>query len=320
MMVTKVRGRFDTFEAQIVTAEDPLQSAATATVDMNSVNTGNATRDNDLRSGNSFAAGTYPAMTYRSTGIRRHGEDFVIDGELTIRGVTCPVSLKCEINGFVPDPGGGTRAGFSATGEINRLDYGVCTNPPIGAWPATRSTSRSRRRRCCARSSSGTAARPVPPHPAAGRRAAPHAAVIGDTPEAPPSGALQRGVSYNWQVVYGRARGGQDLPGNPVVVAAQKQVHRMRPPGDRRHDHPDHRPGGAAARTVLITQRGRPQARHRRCAAGSRRVPASAHVRESQAHHSSLPRPGPPCRGIRPAPPGQTGPATGAGRRHASRS
>ena len=55
---------------------------------MNSVKTGNQTRDNDLRSGNFFAAGTYPAMTYRSTGIRRHGEEFVIDGELTIRGVT----------------------------------------------------------------------------------------------------------------------------------------------------------------------------------------------------------------------------------------
>jgi len=71
-------------------------------------------------------------MTYRSTGIRRHGEHFMIDGELTIRAVTRPVSLKFEINGFAADPGGGTRAGFSATGEINRLDFGVCTNPPIG--------------------------------------------------------------------------------------------------------------------------------------------------------------------------------------------
>ena len=140
---------------------------------MNSVNTGNQTRDDDLRSDNFFAVGTYPAMTYRSTGIRRHGEDFVIDGELTIRGVTRPVSLKFEVNGFVPDPGGGTRAGFSATGEINRLDFGVCTNPPIAGWPATRYTSRSRRRRCCARSSSATAASPVPPHPTAGRRQAP---------------------------------------------------------------------------------------------------------------------------------------------------
>jgi len=138
MMVSKVRGRFDTFEAQIVTAEDPLQSAATATIDMNSVSTGDETRDNDLRSDNFFAAGTYPTMAYRSTGIRRDGEDFVIDGELTIRGVTRPVSLKFEINGFVPDPGGGTRAGFSATGEINRLDFGVCTGLMIAGLASER--------------------------------------------------------------------------------------------------------------------------------------------------------------------------------------
>ena len=130
-MVSKVRGRFDKFEAQIVTAEDPFQSSATATVDLNSVNTGNQTRDDDLRSGNFFDADTHPTMAYRSTGIRRDGEDFVIDGELTIRGVTRPVSLKFEINGFGPDPGGGTRAGFSATGVINRIHFGVCTNPPI---------------------------------------------------------------------------------------------------------------------------------------------------------------------------------------------
>jgi len=79
----------------------------------------------------SFDADTHPTMTYRSTGIRRDGADFIIDGELTIRGVTRPVSLKVEINGFGPDPDGGTRAGFSATGEINRVDFGVCTNPPI---------------------------------------------------------------------------------------------------------------------------------------------------------------------------------------------
>jgi len=70
-------------------------------------------------------------MTYRSTAIRREREDFVLDGELTIRGVTRPVSLKFEINGFGPDPDGGTRAGFSATGEINRLDFGVCHDMPI---------------------------------------------------------------------------------------------------------------------------------------------------------------------------------------------
>ena len=132
MMVSKVRGRFDTFEAQIVTAGDPLQSAATATVDMNSVSTRQPDPGQRPAPGQLLRGRRYPAMTYRSTGIRRHGADFIIDGELTIRGVTRPVSLTFEINGFVPDPGGGTRAGFSATGEINRLHFGVSTNPPIG--------------------------------------------------------------------------------------------------------------------------------------------------------------------------------------------
>jgi polyisoprenoid-binding protein YceI len=66
----------------------------------------------------------------RGTGIRRHGKHFIIDGELTIRGQTGPVSLKVEVNTFAPDPGG-LRAGFSASGTLNRLDFGVCFNVPI---------------------------------------------------------------------------------------------------------------------------------------------------------------------------------------------
>jgi polyisoprenoid-binding protein YceI len=131
MMLSKVRGRFDRFEGQIVTGEDPLRSSAAVTVDMNSVNTGNEVRDNDLRSGNFFDAANYPIMTYRSTGIRRTGKDFFLDGELTVRGVTQPVSLRFEVNGFAADPAGVSRASFSAIGEINRMDFGVCTNPPI---------------------------------------------------------------------------------------------------------------------------------------------------------------------------------------------
>jgi polyisoprenoid-binding protein YceI len=131
MVVSKVRGHFETFEGQIVTAEDPMQSSANLTVQTNSVTTGNQVRDDDLRSDNFLAAATYPVMTYRSTGIRRDGHHFAIDGELTVRGVTRPVSLRFEVNGFTADPDGGIRAGFSAAGEINRLDFGVCTNPPV---------------------------------------------------------------------------------------------------------------------------------------------------------------------------------------------
>jgi polyisoprenoid-binding protein YceI len=131
LMVSKVRGRFTSFQAQIITAKNPFESSATATVDLSSVDTGNEARDNDLRSSNFFDAATHPQMTYHSTGIRQDGDGLVLDGELTIRGVTRPVSLTFEVNGFGPDPFGGTRAGFSAIAEINRTDFGVSFNAPV---------------------------------------------------------------------------------------------------------------------------------------------------------------------------------------------
>jgi polyisoprenoid-binding protein YceI len=70
-------------------------------------------------------------MTFRSTGVRPDGDNFLLDGDLTIRGTTKPVTLKLEVNGFGPDAFGGTRAGFSASGEINRSDFGVSYNGPI---------------------------------------------------------------------------------------------------------------------------------------------------------------------------------------------
>ena len=131
MMVSKVRGRFDKFEGTIVTAPDPLQSSVTATVDLSSVNTGEPNRDNHIRSADFFEVESHPHLTFRSTGVRPDGEDFLLDGDLTIRGTTKPVTLKLEVNGFGPAPFGGTRAGFSASGEINRSDFGVSYNGPI---------------------------------------------------------------------------------------------------------------------------------------------------------------------------------------------
>jgi len=125
MMVSKVRGKFGTVEGSIVTEKDPLQSSATATIDMSSITTGNDQRDDHLRSSDFFDAENHPKMTYRSTGIRVVDGEIVADGELTIRGVTKPVTLNVELNGFGPDAYGGTRAGFTATGEINRRDFGV---------------------------------------------------------------------------------------------------------------------------------------------------------------------------------------------------
>ena len=131
MMVSKVRGRFDKFEGTIVTGADPLQSSVNATVDLSSVNTGEPNRDNHIRSADFFEVESHPTLTFHSTGVRRDGDDFLLDGDLTIRGTTKPVTLKLEVNGFGPDAYGGTRSGFSATTEINRNDFGVSYNGPI---------------------------------------------------------------------------------------------------------------------------------------------------------------------------------------------
>ena len=125
MMVSKVRGRFRNFSGEIVTGENPLDSTVTAEIDLSSIDTGNEQRDAHIRSADFFEVETYPAMTYRSTGVRQDGDVYILDGKLTLKGVTRDLELALEINGFGPDAFGGTRAGFSAIGEINRRDFGV---------------------------------------------------------------------------------------------------------------------------------------------------------------------------------------------------
>jgi polyisoprenoid-binding protein YceI len=135
MMVSKVRGRFDTFEGTFVTAENPLESTVTASIDLGSINTGQEQRDAHIRSADFFEVEKHTHMTFASTGLRGDGSDFLLDGDLTLKGVTKPVTFKLEVSGFGPDAYGGTRAGFSATTEINRHDFGVSFNGPIPGVP-----------------------------------------------------------------------------------------------------------------------------------------------------------------------------------------
>jgi polyisoprenoid-binding protein YceI len=128
MMVSKVRGKFTKFGGELVTGDDVLASSVTAEIDLASIETGAEQRDGHLRSPDFFDTENHPLMTYRSTGIRQDGEDYIVDGELTLKGVTRSVPLKLELNGFGPDAYGGTRAGFSASAEINRQDFGVNWN------------------------------------------------------------------------------------------------------------------------------------------------------------------------------------------------
>jgi polyisoprenoid-binding protein YceI len=125
MVIAKVRGRFRKFSGQIVTGSNPLDSSVTTEIDLSSIDTGNEQRDAHIRSADFFEVETYPTMTYRSTGVRQRGDGYVLDGRLTLKGVTRDVPLTLELNGFGPDPYGGTRAGFTASGEINRRDFGV---------------------------------------------------------------------------------------------------------------------------------------------------------------------------------------------------
>jgi polyisoprenoid-binding protein YceI len=131
MMVSKVRGRFGSFSGEIVTAPEFTDSTVTTTLDATSVDTGNGQRDGHLRTADFFAVETHPTWTFRSTAIRPDGDDYALDGELTIKGVTRPVTFALEANGVGPDAYGGTRAGFSATTTINRSDFGVDIAMPL---------------------------------------------------------------------------------------------------------------------------------------------------------------------------------------------
>lgn len=135
MMIGKARGTFTRFSGELVTTPDVLSSSVTAEIDLASVDTGSALRDANLRA-HFFDVGNHPQMTYRSTGLRPADGHYVLDGELTLKGITKNMPLILKVNGFGPDTQGGTRASFTATGEINRQDFGVRWNAVMEAGGA----------------------------------------------------------------------------------------------------------------------------------------------------------------------------------------
>jgi polyisoprenoid-binding protein YceI len=131
MMVSKVRGRFSKFEGQIRTGEDFADSSVEASIELSSIDTNNEQRDAHIRSADFFEVEKYPTMSYRSLRMRPGADGYVVAGDLTLHGVTRPVELALELNGFTKDPFGGTRAGFTASTEINRRDFGVDIHVPM---------------------------------------------------------------------------------------------------------------------------------------------------------------------------------------------
>jgi polyisoprenoid-binding protein YceI len=135
MMVSTVRGRFTEFDADIdIDEEQPERSRALARIRAASLTTGDDERDTHLRSADFFDVEQYPEMTYRSSRTTKTGADsFELEGDLTIRGVTRPVTLRGEFTQPVTDPWGGRRVGFTLSGEIDREEFGLRWNMALEA-------------------------------------------------------------------------------------------------------------------------------------------------------------------------------------------
>jgi polyisoprenoid-binding protein YceI len=129
--LSKVRGRFASFEGDVVVAEDPTASSVSVAIDAASIDTRDATRDDHLRSGDFFDVDRHPTLRYRSTGVRQEGDQWHVDGELTIRDVTRRVPLRVTFEGVGTDPWGGQRAAFTAEAEINREEFGLTWNQAL---------------------------------------------------------------------------------------------------------------------------------------------------------------------------------------------
>jgi polyisoprenoid-binding protein YceI len=127
-LMTKVRGLFERFEGTIVTGDNP---SATATIDLNSINTRDDNRDAHLRSADFFDVENTGPMTFTSTKVETGGKGLLVTGDLSIKGVTKPVTIDVEVLGSESDPWGGTRAGFEGTLTISRKEWGVDFNIPM---------------------------------------------------------------------------------------------------------------------------------------------------------------------------------------------
>jgi len=130
-LMTKVRGSFTEFTGAVEVADDVYASTATAEIRLTSIDTRNAERDAHIRSADILDIENHPVMTFVTKGVRAEDGKHLLDGELTIKDVTRPITLDVEFNGVGEDPWGGTRAGFSGTASISRKDYGIEFNVPL---------------------------------------------------------------------------------------------------------------------------------------------------------------------------------------------
>jgi polyisoprenoid-binding protein YceI len=134
MGLLTVRGSFTRFNGEVDLDEGDLTTATVkGTIEAASVNSGNEQRDTHLKSPDFLEVEKYPEITFRSTAVRREGDRYRMTGDLTIREVSRPVELDVELLGALNDPWGNRRLGLSASGAIDRKDWGLTWNGVIEA-------------------------------------------------------------------------------------------------------------------------------------------------------------------------------------------
>ena len=131
LMVTKVRGGFGSITGTIDVAEDPTESSVEVAIDTVSVMTGDAKRDDHVKSPDFLDVENHPEMRFASTAVRATGSSWIVDGDLTIKGIPKPVTLDFDFAGIATDPWGNQKAAFSATATINREDWDLNWNVPL---------------------------------------------------------------------------------------------------------------------------------------------------------------------------------------------
>ncbi|TDG37232.1 polyisoprenoid-binding protein [Pedobacter changchengzhani] len=132
LMITTVTGSLKSFSATLSSNEDNFTNAEISfDGDLNSIDTGNTDRDNHLKSADFFNAAEFNSMSFKSQSVEQDGNDLTVKGDLTIKGITKPVTLAIEFGGIATDPYGNTKAGFTLSGKINRTDFGLTWNAAL---------------------------------------------------------------------------------------------------------------------------------------------------------------------------------------------
>jgi polyisoprenoid-binding protein YceI len=133
LMVTKVRGGFGSVSGTIAVAENPADSSVEVVIDTASVSTGDTDRDGHVKSADFLDVENHPDMKFVSTAVRANGSSWILDGDLSIKGVTKPVSLEFDFVGLATDPWGNQKAAFSAITTLNREDWNLNWNVALEA-------------------------------------------------------------------------------------------------------------------------------------------------------------------------------------------